>query len=88
MEKDNPLSVLLERVICNMPSSLLCKHISSRESDDSVHAVLSSPDWLLQKSAYRLLLHKLMAIAAISDDGMTLSSQCPIGKSLILKLLC
>lgn len=68
MERDNPLSVLLEQVVRSMPSSLLCKHISGRESDDSVHALLSCPDWRLQKTAYRLLLHKLMAIAAVPDD--------------------
>ncbi len=76
MERDNPLSVLLEQVVRSMPSSLLCKHISGRESDDSVHALLSCPDWRLQKTAYRLLLHKLMAIAAVPDDGTPLHNVC------------
>jgi hypothetical protein len=74
MERDNPLSVLLEKVVRSMPSSLLCKHISERESDESVHALLSCPDWRLQKTAYRLLLHKLMAIAAVPDEGNALTS--------------
>jgi hypothetical protein len=77
MERDNPLSVLLERVVRSMPSSLLCKHVSGRESDDSVHALLSCPDWRLQKTAYRLLLHKLMAIAAIPDEGTLHHSPIP-----------
>lgn len=75
LEKDNPLSVLLERVVRGMPSPLLCKHISGRDNDDIAHAILSCPDWHLQKTAYRILLHKLMAIAAIPEEGILFPTQ-------------